>query len=142
MRERVLITLGLLLFAAAFTFPMWHAAAAASAKNAPVLKMPANEKQCVAPKEYMRAAHMQLLVDWREGAVRDGTRTVKVASGRTFDVSLSNTCLGKCHEKEQFCDRCHNYAGVSGPYCWDCHTDTKMALKTTPGAAPQTGSLP
>ena len=28
----------------------------------------------------------------------------------------------ECHtDKAEFCDRCHNYAGVN-PYCWDCHT--------------------
>ena len=25
--------------------------------------------------------------------------------------------------KAGFCDRCHDYSGVSGPYCWNCHSD-------------------
>jgi [DsrC]-trisulfide reductase subunit J len=141
MRERLLITLGLLLFVAAFTYPVWHAAAAPSAKNAPVLKLPETEKQCVAPKDFMRAQHMQLLLDWREGVVRTGKRTVTVQGGRTFNVSLSSTCLGQCHEKEQFCDRCHNYAGVSGPYCWDCHNERKLLTRTA-SLSTQTSTQP
>lgn len=141
MRERLLIALGLLLFVAAFTYPVWHAAAAPTAKNVANLQMPDKEKQCVAPKDFMRAQHMQLLIEWREGLVRDGRREVRAFSGRTFNVSLTNTCLGQCHEKEQFCDRCHNYAGVSGPYCWDCHNDRKLLTRTA-SLSTQTSTQP
>jgi hypothetical protein len=35
----------------------------------------------------------------------------------------------KCHDnKEEFCDKCHLYAGVT-PYCWDCHIDPKLARR-------------
>jgi len=31
----------------------------------------------------------------------------------------------KCHtDKAKFCDRCHNYVGVT-PNCWDCHVEPK-----------------
>ena len=37
-----------------------------------------------------------------------------------YDISLAGTCM-KCHSnKAEFCDRCHDYAGVS-PDCWSCH---------------------
>ncbi|HCX02472.1 MAG TPA: cytochrome C, partial [Syntrophaceae bacterium] len=41
-------------------------------------------------------------------------------NGRTFEKSLTGTCL-QCHSnKEQFCDRCHNYVGAK-PSCFNCH---------------------
>jgi hypothetical protein len=43
-------------------------------------------------------------------------------------MSLSQGCLG-CHSnKEQFCDTCHNYAGVK-PNCWSCHNVPKEAKR-------------
>ena len=43
-------------------------------------------------------------------------------------MSLSQSCLG-CHSnKEQFCDACHNYAGVK-PNCWSCHIVPKEAKR-------------
>ena len=40
--------------------------------------------------------------------------------GRTFEKSLTGSCI-RCHEnKEQFCDRCHNYVDAA-PSCFDCH---------------------
>ena len=42
--------------------------------------------------------------------------------GKTYNMSLSNTCMD-CHDnKAEFCDRCHDYASVR-PYCWDCHIE-------------------
>jgi len=123
MRDRPLIYAGLLVFLVLFTYPVWHGVAAKSSNAEPDLKLPATEKECVAPREYMRTSHMDLLISWRDGKVRDHQLTYRSPSGRVFDVSLTQTCLG-CHGKrEQFCDRCHTYAAVSGPYCWDCHND-------------------
>lgn len=69
-----------------------------------------------AAREKMRANHMKILMDEREAAVRDGVRNK--------DHSLRN-CF-KCHDnKEEFCDKCHEYSGVS-PNCFDnaagCHS--------------------
>ncbi len=67
---------------------------------------------------------MDLLVSWREGVVRQRERVYRAFNGRTYNVSLTGTCLSQCHQnKADFCDRCHNYIGVKGPYCWDCHLD-------------------
>ncbi len=45
---------------------------------------------------------------------------------------LTGTCLTGCHtNKADFCDRCHNYAGVS-VYCWECHVDPKLARRSVP----------
>jgi len=90
--------------------------------------MPANAKECVAPAATMRSQHMQMLVSWREDVVRRNDRRYIAVDGKVYDKSLTRTCLG-CHNKEQFCDRCHAYAGVSGPDCWNCHhaPQTKIA---------------
>lgn len=77
-------------------------------------------KECVASTEYMKDNHMQLLDEWRNDVVRDGSREYESASGQVYEKSLDGTCL-ECHSnREEFCDSCHDYASVD-PYCWDCH---------------------
>jgi hypothetical protein len=128
MRERLWIIAGLMLFVGAIATPFWHAAAGTgNLKAAPNLVLPANQKQCVAPVEYMRASHMQLLIEWRQDVVRRGDRRFVAFNGKVHEKSLTKTCLG-CHSKEQFCDRCHAYAGVSGPDCWSCHNQPEAAV--------------
>ncbi len=121
MRDRFWIVAGLAVFAVAVTAPFWCARPAAKdLTKLPNLTLPVNQKQCVAPISYMRASHMQLLLQWRKDVVRRGDRKYAAFDGKVYDMSLTKTCLG-CHNKEQFCGRCHTYAGVSGPYCWNCH---------------------
>jgi hypothetical protein len=133
MRDRPQILVGLLIFVGLFTFPVWHAQAVKTSPGAPDVKLPAHEKQCVAPLAYMRDSHMQLLVDWREGVVRNGQRQFTAFNGKVYDKSLTRTCLAQCHtNKAEFCDRCHTYAGVSTPYCWDCHNDSRLAARRVP----------
>ena len=140
MRDRPLILVGLLGFVWLFTLPVWHAYACKYSPTAPDIKLPVNEKQCVAPTAYMRDSNMQLLIDWRDDVVRNNHRQFTAFNGKVYDKSLSRTCLAQCHtNKAEFCDRCHNYAGVSGPYCWDCHQD-KILTATVPGA-PGFGAL-
>jgi hypothetical protein len=128
MRDRSLILAGLLLFLGLITFPIWYNLASGTSSNEPALKLPADEKQCVASKETMRDTHMEILMTWRDEVVRQDKRTMRTADGRTFEMSLTRTCL-KCHDnKEEFCDKCHLYAGVT-PYCWDCHIDPKLARR-------------
>jgi hypothetical protein len=133
MRDRVLIALGLLAFVILVTYPMWHAAYAKTTTGGPQLKVPKDEKTCVAPVAFMRTSHMRLLTDWREGAVREGRMKYTAWNGKTYRVNLSRTCLGQCHtNKQEFCDRCHQYAAVSGPYCWDCHVEPTSVARRTP----------
>jgi hypothetical protein len=127
MRDRPQIVAGLLLFVGLFSFPLWYHRGATSTK-APDIKLPAREKQCVAPLDYMRRSHMQLLVNWREEVVRSDDRRFTAYNGKIYDKSLTKTCMG-CHtNKAEFCDRCHSYAGVSGPYCWDCHNQPRKVV--------------
>ncbi len=123
MKDKNKILAGLAVFIAAITFPFWYNMGKAA--PAPEVELTAKAKAakvCVMPTAYMKAEHMQLLDVWRHNVVRNGERAFVNAEGKLFDISLSNTCLD-CHSnKEQFCDRCHNYASVR-PYCWDCHID-------------------
>ncbi|OUO92020.1 menaquinol oxidoreductase [Gordonibacter sp. An230] len=79
-----------------------------------------SQKECVADAAYMRDNHMQMLDEWRNDVVRAGSREYESASGQVYEKSLDGTCL-ECHSnREEFCDSCHDYAGVQ-PYCWECH---------------------
>lgn len=90
----------------------------------PEPKLPENATQCVESTEYMKSSHMKLLLDWREKYVRENIRVYTASDGKQYDIGLTGTCLEQCHtNKADFCDRCHNYVGVSGPYCMDCHID-------------------
>jgi hypothetical protein len=113
---------GLLIFVALVTSPFWWNPLFGKAGVKPEPKLPADKKlQCVLPAAEMKAKHMQVIYDWRETVVRGGGRILHTSDGRTFDMSLSNTCLKQCHEsKKQFCDQCHQYLAVQ-PFCWDCH---------------------
>lgn len=130
MRDRGLIVAGLLAFLVLITFPVWYDLASGTTSEAPDPVLPEDEKFCVAPREYMKTSHMELLNDWRDQVVRNNVRTFVAYNGRTYRMSFTGTCMG-CHtNKADFCDRCHNYAGVD-PYCWDCHIDPKLVRRGT-----------
>jgi hypothetical protein len=132
MRDRGAIYTGLLIFLALITFPVWHDLAARTTSRGPQPILPTQEKQCVAPLNYMRKSHMRLLMDWRDTVVRHGAHSFKAFNGKAYTMSLTGTCLTGCHtNKADFCDRCHNYAGVS-VYCWECHVDPKLARRSSP----------
>ncbi len=130
---------GIIVFIALFTAPIWiNYATGTDDSLKPVLSYPADEKQCIMTKEYMNAYHMDLLNQWRDEVVRSDSRYLYkdgkpfMLKGAHAEKSLTNTCM-KCHaEKEQFCDKCHNYLDVK-PYCWDCHVspdiNSELSLK-------------
>lgn len=122
------IFVGIIIFLALVLFPFYSNYGKVMAKPDPktdtpeILKLAI--KQCVEPKDFMRAEHMQILNDWRDAVVREGKRTYKNSLGQSYNMSLQNTCM-KCHSnKKEFCDQCHNYMAVK-PYCWDCHIAPK-----------------
>lgn len=132
------IIAGIVIFLGLVTFPFWYGMGKAAPAPEPNLDTPAIQqlqvKECVEPTPDMRARHMQLLNDWRNWVVRDGNRVYVAENGKKYDMSLQNTCL-KCHasptpsdrmesNQTQFCDTCHNYAGVK-PDCWSCHIDPR-----------------
>jgi len=120
----VKIIAGIVIFVTLITFPFWYGKGKTFPQPAPSLDTPAiaqlKDKRCVEETAFMRANHMKLLVTWREAAVREGNRHYSATDGRVFEAKLSGTCL-KCHSnKQQFCDRCHNYVGAK-PNCFSCH---------------------
>jgi len=127
MRDRGIIYLGLLVFLVLGTFPVWRNLSARATTRGPEPRLPARERQCVAPREYMKTSHMNLLMDWREAVVRRGARDFTAYNGKHYSMSLTATCLAQCHAaKADFCDRCHNYTAVSLS-CWNCHQDARPA---------------
>ncbi len=118
------IIAGIVIFLILITFPLWYGKGRAVAPPDLELDTPAIQqlidKRCVEDTAFMRANHMKLLATWRDDVVRDGKRFYTATDGRTVEMSLTGSCL-KCHSnKERFCDRCHDYAGVK-PTCWNCH---------------------
>ncbi len=113
------IITGLVIFIILVAFPFVYALAGGTGE-VPDPQSPSGE--CVKDKAYMTAWHMDLLNEWRDEVVRDGQRPKVQAGGKEYPRSLTLGCM-QCHDdKEQFCDDCHDYAGVS-PYCWDCHVE-------------------
>jgi hypothetical protein len=126
------VALGILIFLALLTFPFWYGKGRAVPSLTLKIDTPEiarlAEKKCLEPTASMRASHMELIASWREAVVRDGQRYYVASSGKNVSMSLSQGCLG-CHSnKEQFCDTCHNYAGVK-PNCWSCHNVPKEAKR-------------
>ncbi len=126
------IIIGLVIFIGLVTFPLWYNMGKAAPAPQPKLDTPVIQqmvqKQCVLPTSEMRTNHMQLLNTWRTDVVRNGNRLYTAADGKKYNMSLQNECM-KCHSnKTQFCDQCHNYAGLQAdvtPYCWTCHIAPK-----------------
>jgi hypothetical protein len=120
MRDKGRIILGLLVFLALATFPIWYNLGSGDSPRPPELRLPSGETECVRDTEFMRTDHMTLLMDWRDEVVRENDRIFTAQGGQRYYKSLSGTCLS-CHDdKQAFCDKCHDYLGVK-PYCWDCH---------------------
>jgi hypothetical protein len=125
MHNKAAVIIGLLFFVAIATLPFWYRALSSSPTLAPKLEpSPGGEKSCVESTRYMREHHIELLSKWRDSVVRDGIRTYRAGDGKEYIASLTGTCL-RCHSnKQNFCDRCHDYIKVS-PRCWDCHVVPK-----------------
>ncbi len=114
------ILIGLVIFAVIVTLPFWYNGITGKASAIPEPEIKTDAKQCVASTAFMKESHMKLLDEWRNEVVRNQKRLYVGINGKTFNMSLTNTCLD-CHaNKDTFCDRCHTYVGVS-PTCWACH---------------------
>lgn len=123
MYDRGKVLTGLAIFVAIIAFPLWFNIIN-GAERLPNPQMPKDLKKCVAPTDYMRTSHMQLLNQWRDEVVRSGKREYQEIDGKKYEKSLQNGCM-HCHEsREKFCTSCHTYAAVK-PYCWDCHVEPK-----------------
>ncbi|MBF0124523.1 MAG: hypothetical protein HQL60_04220 [Magnetococcales bacterium] len=85
--------------------PVWAMGAAV-----PQLQ-PAQDKPCVRDPAWMRRNHPEFLRQKRDLTVREGVRV------RNESLARCATCH---QDRAQFCDRCHQYAGVD-PNCFTCH---------------------
>ncbi len=131
MRDQPIILAGLAIFVAIAAFPFWYNAVAGTTVTTPALRLPPQGTQCVAPVEFMKANHMRLLDSWRTQVVRTGVRQYTAPDGKTYDMSLTRTCLAQCHQdRKEFCDRCHSYAGISTANCWSCHNSPGKTLRS------------
>jgi len=125
----VILFVGLMLFPVALRLARGKGELKLGADGRPELQLPAGEKACVEPTAYMKANHMNLLNTWRDDYVRDaehGRVWLSKTDGRAHKMSLTGTCL-KCHQKAEFCDRCHNFMGET-PYCFSCHHTSPTAI--------------
>ena len=119
------ILVGLALFAGLVTTPFWYGLASGKGHAQPELAKATEGARCVESNQAMRSSHMEMLDQWRDAVVRQNQRVYVSTDGTRHPMSLSGTCL-RCHsEPEKFCDRCHEFSGVS-PYCWDCHLQHPM----------------
>jgi uncharacterized paraquat-inducible protein A len=111
-RSRRIIVLGV----AALAVPLLLALVGFAARSplpAPWLEPARPGTTCVLPRADMRYQHMTHLKALRDRVVRTGDR-----SGQPQGIT---SCRG-CHaHREQFCDRCHEQAGVT-PDCFGCHS--------------------
>ncbi|NPA39582.1 MAG: cytochrome C [Thermodesulfobacteria bacterium] len=116
---------GIIVFIVFFTTPIWLNFGKVEA----IPKIPVPKKgQCVEPAAIMRAYHMKILDHWRKMAIRHNKYIYINSEGRKIRISLQKTCL-KCHaNKEQFCDKCHEFV-VAHPDCWHCHFSKKEAQR-------------
>lgn len=123
MYDKGKILIGVVVFLLVLAFPLIYLAASGDGGYVPDPVPPEGETQCVEAVDFMTDNHMALLMDWREGFVRDGIRTYEAKDGTEYTVSLTGTCILQCHtEKEEFCDQCHKYVGAE-PDCWSCHVE-------------------
>ena len=128
MNDKPVIIAGLVIALVVLTSPIWYALAAGEPGDRPELVLPEGESECVEDVDYMRDHHMDLLEEWRNEVVREGdTEKYRSTSGKEYEKSLTRTCLMQCHVagrigKEDFCGKCHAFAGVH-PTCWDCHVE-------------------
>ncbi len=123
----IVIMAGLSLF---LLFPFLYNAVGTGLFQEVKIPKPKIEKpgKCVKETDFMRANHGKLLVHNRSDIVREGKR----------QITGLKTCR-KCHtNREEFCDRCHNFVGVftlnEKMGCLACHyyPKNKMeAMETT-----------
>ena len=115
---------GIVLFVALFASPFLFNIGSSEYRR-PKVVLPLTEKDCIEPREYMAAEHMQLLNSWRDMALREEKREFVATGGKTWEISLQNTCM-TCHaNKADFCVKCHDANSVA-PYCWDCHVEPRV----------------
>lgn len=121
-RGKALVGLGV--FTLLVTLPLWGRLAGGQpipGRDDLVYPDPSKATECIEDRDWMTANHMNLLNRWRDDLVRRGVTEYVSRSGKRFYPGLTQTCLD-CHDdRDNFCNRCHEYVHVT-PTCWECHT--------------------
>lgn len=142
MRNSAKIIIGIIIFLALASIPIWVTQASGNAEKVPELEYPTKEAMeavtgdpdypdvCIEDTDYMRAHHMDLLLRWQHWQVRTdqdndpGEVYWTDANGVEHLFSLNGSCMG-CHtDREEFCNQCHDYTATQ-PGCWECHEDSE-----------------
>ena len=91
---------GLAVFVGIFTMPFWLNFGSEEYRY-PEVALPKGQividgqsvdagAACIEPKEWMRANHMSLLIEWRDQALRNEKRVYVASDGRKWETSLQN----------------------------------------------------
>ena len=85
---RIIAGLFIIIFLGLMASPILYNAAIGDPDHKPDPKLPAEEKKCVGPKDYMIASHMTLLNEWRDQVVLEGNRVYVSEGGMPYESSL------------------------------------------------------
>ena len=119
MNNNRLVALGLILFVVIFTIPVLMNLGKTTVQTQPpdALAMQGlADKLGVKNEQEYREKHMQILSEWKGAVVRDGKRIYVTQDGREIPMSMENLA-----SQSQYCNACHDYAGIEKPKCWTCH---------------------
>jgi len=106
---------------------VWAVASPGAQIEQPFLQMPEGEEECVEDVAYMRFQHMDLLLEIRDGVVREGTKGQIVRNGTERTITLDG--CWECHtDRETFCNKCHDSVNLS-LNCFRCHHDPSSELQ-------------
>ena len=81
---------------------------------------------CVEPTPVMRRDHMRFLFEQRDATVHQGIRTGRYSLRGCIECHANRDSAGvsiAVNASGQFCESCHEFAGVSMD-CFDCHATT------------------
>lgn len=81
----------------------------------------ANPGKCVAPTEYMRKHHMDVLLRHRDKTMHEGIRTKRYALTNCIECHASRSNDSVLGSNKNFCQSCHSYAAVKID-CFECHS--------------------
>lgn len=114
---------GIIIFLLLVAMPFIYNSLTGKSAYIPEFKYETSAEKCIESAEFMRANHMDILDSWRLEVVRGQNRYYTASDGTVYEKSLTNTCMS-CHtKKDEFCTKCHNYAAVEDPNCWNCHNE-------------------
>lgn len=94
--------------------------AAASRVPKPVLTDKQGDK-CVAPTDFMRRYHMDMLKHHRDQTVHEGIRTTQYSLKNCINCHASKKNGAVIGTNQNFCQSCHSYAAVKLD-CFECHS--------------------